>query len=339
MQTFYAAQQQHHATAHLTRYGAPYVYEEIPARAERLLAAVQAAGLGPVSAPPDRGRDPLLAVHSREYVDFLQHVHAETGCPEPLWPATFYAPVGGAQPPQQRALRLGYYAYGVDSPILAGTWEAAYWSAQCAVAAADAVGAGEPAAYALCRPPGHHTGPALFDGFCYLNNAAIAARRLQARTPGARVAILDVDYHHGNGTQMVFYADPTVLFCSLHADPEKEYPFYWGRVTETGEGAGQGYNRNWPLPPHTEDAAYAVALAEALAVIHTFQPQYLVVSLGLDIAAHDPLGGFAITPSGFAALGQQVRAGGWPTVLVQEGGYLLEKLGAHAVAFLRAFGA
>lgn len=342
MQIFYSAHHHQHATDHLLRYGQRFPFEEVPARAERLLQGVQQAGLGPIQPPPDFGRAPLLAVHPGAYLDFLQQVHPAAvqayGSPDPVFAATF-SPRQSAYRPRGLLGQVGCYAYGVDSPIVAGTWEAAYWSAQCAVAAAQAVSSGAPVAYALCRPPGHHAGPDLFDGFCYLNNAAIAARHLQAQQAGARVALLDIDYHHGNGTQMIFYADPTVLFCSLHADPENEYPFFWGSRAETGVGPAVGFNHNWPLPRQTAVDAYLSTLTEALAVIQGFKPHYLVVSVGLDIALNDPLGGFTITTPGFTAIGQHIQALGLPTVLVQEGGYLLPQLGQNLAAFLQPFAA
>ncbi len=205
-------------------------------------------------------------------------------------------------------------------------------------------------AYALCRPPGHHAAADLYGGFCYLNNAAIAARSLASEAGATRLppdkggavaptkmAILDIDYHHGNGTQEIFYADPSVLFCSLHAHPDDDYPYYWGEADERGEGAGEGYNRNWPLPQETDDAVYLAALDEALAVIRAFAPRYLVVSAGFDIAAGDPVGGFNVTREGFNAIGRRIAALSLPTTIVQEGGYLLETLGENAAAFLRAF--
>ncbi len=187
----------------------------------------------------------------------------------------------------------------------------------------------------------------MYGGFCYLNNAAIVARYLQDSPPllgqgsgersGTKVAILDFDYHHGNGTQAVFYDDPSVLFCSLHADPEDEYPYYWGYADERGEGPGEGYNRNFPLPLGVEDGPYLEALAEALDAIRDYGPNYLVVSAGFDIFTGDPVGGFNVSTKGIAQIGRAVAALGLPTVIVQEGGYLLMSLGENAVAFLEAF--
>ncbi|MBC7249860.1 MAG: histone deacetylase family protein [Anaerolineae bacterium] len=337
MYTIYTSRHQLHATDQVQVEGHPFVTEEVPARAEIILNAVRAAQLGPIIAPADHGLEPILAVHDADFVNFLRSVYAESaahfGKADPVFTWTFATRHAGRKPKSFLGLK-GYYSFGWGSPILEGTWEAAYWSAQCALTAANLIRAGERAVYALCRPPGHHAAADLYGGFCYLNNAAIATRYLQA---GERVAVLDIDYHHGNGTQAIFYADPSVLYCSLHAHPDDDYPYYWGEAEEIGEGPGKGYNRNWPLPQGTDDADYLAALDEALAVIREFAPRHLVVSAGFDIVASDPAGGFQVTTEGLHEIGKRIAGLGLPTVIVQEGGYLLEKLGKNAVAFLRAF--
>lgn len=333
----YTDQHKRHATDEVWFEGRPFDTEEIPARADIILSAVQAAQLGLVIAPSDHGVEPILAVHDAGFVHFLRTVYAEHSAyyaqDEPVFTWTFATRHNGRKPKSFLGL-MGYYAFGWGSPILEGTWEAAYWSAQCTLSAADHVRAGERVAYALCRPPGHHATADLYGGFCYLNNAAIAARYLQ---PDARVAILDIDYHHGNGTQAIFYTDPTVLFCSLHAHPDDDYPYYWGEADELGEGAGEGYNRNWPLPQGVDDGGYLAALDTALAAVREFAPRYLVVSAGFDIAVGDPVGGFCVTTAGLREIGQRIAKLDLPTVIVQEGGYLLDMLGKNAVAFLQAF--
>jgi acetoin utilization deacetylase AcuC-like enzyme len=344
MDIIYTDQHKLHNTDQVEQEGHPFATDEIPARAEIILDAVRAAQLGPVSAPADHGLDPILAVHDAGFVEFLSTIYAESGAyfkqAAPVFPATF-APRSARYRSKSVDGRPGLYAYGTASPILAGTWAAAYWSAQCALTAADLVKTGAASAYALCRPPGHHAAADLYGGFCYLNNAAIAARHLQAVAPAdTKVAILDIDYHHGNGTQEIFYADPSVWYGSLHAHPDDDYPYFWGSADERGEGLGQGFNRNWPLPQSADDARYLATLDEALAEIQEFSPRYLVVSVGFDIAAGDPVGGFSVTVEGMRAVGQHIAAlarRGTPTMLVQEGGYLLEKLGEYAAAFLQAF--
>jgi acetoin utilization deacetylase AcuC-like enzyme len=327
-----------HTTDEVQLNGSLFVTEEVPARAEIILDAVQAAQLGPVTAPADHGLDPILAVHDADFVGFLQSVHAENAAyfkePGPVFTWIFATRHSGRKPKSFLGL-MGYYAFGWGSPILEGTWQAAYWSAQCALSAADFCRAGERVTYALCRPPGHHAAADLYGGFCYLNNAAIAARYLQGE--GARIAVLDVDYHHGNGTQAIFYADPSVLYCSLHAHPDEDFPYYWGEADERGEGPGEGYNRNWPLPQGTDDAGYLVALDAALATICEFAPRYLVVSAGFDVVLGDPVGGFNVTTGGLREIGKRIAGLNRPTVIVQEGGYLLDRLGENAVAFLQAF--
>lgn len=335
MHTFFSEHHALHATAGLIVDGQPFETDEVPARAETLEAAVRAAGLGPVTAPKDFGLEPILEVHDPGFVAFLQTAYADSAAffkkAEPVFPSTFSVRRGVRRPTGFLG-QAGYYAFGIGSPLLEGTWDAAYWSAQCALSAAEAVRNGQPAAYALCRPPGHHAASDLYGGFCYLNNAAIAARWL-----GPGVAVLDIDYHHGNGTQSIFYEDPTVLFCSLHAHPDDDYPYYWGAADELGEGPGLGFNRNWPLPQGMEDGPYLAVLDEALAAIRAFEPHYVVVSVGLDIAVGDPVGGFNLTPAGLTEIGRRIQALKRPTVLVQEGGYLLERLGENALAFLQAF--
>jgi acetoin utilization deacetylase AcuC-like enzyme len=221
-------------------------------------------------------------------------------------------------------------------PIAESSWESACWSAWSSVEAADTVLRGAREAYALCRPPGHHAFADMAGGFCYLNNTAIAAERL-ARA-GNRVAVLDVDLHHGNGTQAIFYAREDVLTISLHADPVRFYPFFWGHANERGEGRGTGYNLNLPLPRGTKDDGYLAALEQGLARIRAFAPDALVVALGLDAFEGDPFGGLAISTEGYGRMAQAIgKALAMPAILVQEGGYLCEALGANLTAFLAGF--
>jgi acetoin utilization deacetylase AcuC-like enzyme len=204
-----------------------------------------------------------------------------------------------------------------------------------AATAAQLVLEGEDAAYALCRPPGHHAYRDLAGGFCFLNNSAIAAAQLRLRHE--RVAILDVDVHHGNGTQGIFYERGDVLTVSIHADPASFYPFVWGYAHERGAGAGLGANLNIPLPIGTGDDGYLRALNAAQAMIEAFAPGALVVALGLDASEHDPLAGLAVTTDGFRRIGQAIARLGLPTVLVQEGGYLSDILGTNLTATLAGF--
>jgi acetoin utilization deacetylase AcuC-like enzyme len=332
MNIVYTEKHKLHNTNYVSYDGRPFVTEELPARAEVILEAVEAAQLGPIIPPLDYGLEPILAVHDTGFVEFIRTAYAESAAyfkeAGPVFTWSFATRHQGRKPRGFLALK-GYYSFGWGTPILEGTWEAAYWSAQCALTAAEVVRGGERVAYALCRPPGHHVGLDLYGGFCYLNNAAIVARHLQAR-----VAILDIDYHHGNGTQTIFYSDPSVLYCSLHAHPDLDYPYYWGYADETGQGEGRGTNRNFPLPLGVDDEVYLATLRQALQVIHDFCPRFLVISAGFDTVAGDPVGSFSLTTDGLARIGEAIAGLSLPTVVLQEGGYLIERLGENAVAFL-----
>ncbi len=326
--------QRHHAPAVELWNGGFVPFAESVARADGILAAI-----GPARPPSDHGLAPILAVHSAEYVTFLQSAHrdwAAAGRPGDAMPYVF--PVVG-----RRALRLdridgrlGRFAMDASTPIAAGTWEAAEAGAQVALSALAPLLAGEVrASFALCRPPGHHAGTDYCGGYCYLNNAAIAAAA--AIAAGRRVAILDIDYHHGNGTQDIFYARANPLFVSIHADPRSDYPFYWGHADETGTSDGAGATRNLPLPQGTQLAAYRAALAQALAGIAAFAPDLPVISFGADTFAGDPISHFALQTADFGVIASDIAALGLPTLIVMEGGYAVDALGANVAAFLGGF--
>jgi acetoin utilization deacetylase AcuC-like enzyme len=312
------------------------VYER-PERAERLRDALAAAG-HPLVPPVPHGPGPVLAVHSPALVGFLEQAWPAwraAGGPETLIPDTFAIgrlARGGGSDPGGGIGRAGWFCFDTATPLVAGSFAAAVAAADAALTAADLVAGGQPAAYALCRPPGHHAGPGYYGGFCLLNNAAIAARRLAA---GGRVAVVDVDFHHGNGTQDIFWEDPEVLYVSLHGDPADHYPFFTGGAGETGGGPGAGATRNLPLPDGTGDDEYLASLAEAMAVVDAFDPAVVVVSAGFDTFEDDPIGAFRVTTGGFARIGAALAAAGRPLVVVQEGGYAVEALGANAVALMR----
>ena len=309
-------------------------HAETPARAAAIVAA-----LPPLRPAVDHGRVPLLAVHTAEYLDFLEaayHAWRDAGRDGDAIPYVW--PVVGRRPLRLDRIdaSLGRFSFDAATPIAAGTWDAAYWGAQTALTALDLVLGGEPAAFALCRPPGHHAGSDYYGGYCYLNNAAVAARA--AQTAGrTRVAILDVDYHHGNGTQDVFYADPGVFYASLHADPATDYPFYWGHADETGEGAGAGTTLNLPLPRGTALASYLDALDTALAAVRRFAPDVLIVSFGADTFAGDPIAGFALATADYPRIAARIAALALPVLVVMEGGYATAELGANVAAFLGGF--
>ena len=336
MKAFVDTRQAAHDPQHFMANGRIQPSPEAPARLDVLQAGALAAGCE-FGAPPDAGLGPIAAVHSPGYITFLQNIYARwqriDGAGAEVIPNIHPANRTDSYPLSATG-QSGYHQADTACPIGEHTWAAAYLSAQCAIAGADAL-AENRVAYALCRPPGHHAFGDMAGGFCFLNNAAIAARRLAAQ--GKRVAILDVDVHHGNGTQGIFWRDPSVLTVSLHADPARFYPFFWGHAHERGAGDGLGHNLNLPLPRGTDNAAYLRALGKALERIAAFGADTLVVALGLDAHEADPFKGFAITTGGFAEIAATIAALRLPTLLVQEGGYLSEDLGRNLTSFLTGF--
>lgn len=315
--------------------GAPQPCPEKPARVEALLGAVVRLGLS-VQQPRDAGIDPIRAVHPERYLTFLQTIH-DRWIRIPGASAEVIANIHPASRsdgyPKSAVGQAGFHMTDTSCPISASTWASAYASAQSAIHGADLIVSGESVAYALCRPPGHHAFAEIAGGFCYLSNTAIAARRLQVQ--GRRVAVLDVDLHHGNGTQGIFYEDPTVLTVSIHAHPERYYPFFWGYPGETGAGPGAGANLNLCLERGSGDAAYMDALATALERIALWGADTLVLALGLDAFEGDPFAGLAVTTGGFTRISRAIRALGIPTLIVQEGGYLCPELGDNLAAVLK----
>lgn len=325
-----------HAPAHELSGGEFMVAVEIPARAEIVAQALVAAGHGQARAPTDFGLAPIGAVHTRAYLDFLATAHDE-------WRALYgdrdafplIWPMRGLRQRVPRVIdgKLGYYSADAGSPITAGTWPAAYASAQIALSATQAVLDGAPAAFALGRPPGHHASADVYCGYCFLNNAAIAAEHARGHGAG-RVAILDVDYHHGNGTQDIFYRRGDVFFASLHADPDQEYPYFLGFADECGQGDGDGATLNLPLCWGTVWDGYAQALDHACKAIARFAPDLLIVSFGADTYKDDPISRLALETADFAPMGARIAGIGRPTVVVMEGGYAVDALGDNTVGFL-----
>ena len=231
---------------------------------------------------------------------------------------------------------MGLYSFDAGTPLTAGTWQAARSGADCALSAAAHIAHGGRAAFALSRPPGHHAGADFFGGYCFLNNAALAAQYL--RDSGLeRVAVLDVDYHHGNGTQAIFYERSDVFFTSIHGDPRTEYPFFLGHADERGQGVGLGFNLNLPLSRGSDYARWSEALELALEAIAGYGAQALVVSLGVDTFAGDPISGFALQSQDYLRMGERIARAGLPTVLVFEGGYAVDAVGVNVANVLHAF--
>jgi acetoin utilization deacetylase AcuC-like enzyme len=315
---------------------------EVPARAEVLLVACRDLGLT-VATPPAADPAAVLAVHDGGYLEFLRRAAGEwatlPNAGEEVLPNAFASPEAlatGGRMPAGVVGQIGWYGTDLACPIGPHTWEAAEAAAAGAIAAADVAASGDNA-YALARPPGHHAYPARSGGHCYLNNAAIAAERLRAKG-AARVAVLDIDSHHGNGTQGVFWQRPDVLFVSAHGDPNRYYPWYTGHAEERGDGAGEGCNLNLPLPFGTGDDGWLEAIETGIAAIRRFGAEALVLSLGFDASRDEPLNALAVTEDGFARAGSAIGALRLPTAIVQEGGYNLAVIGGLLGRFLGGFG-
>lgn len=310
------------------------VYER-PQRIDAIRSALEAAGHACQPARPHED-GAILSVHDEGLVTFLREGYTawrDAGGPDVMIADTFRSPrwASGGRPSASPLAAPGWWCFDTATPIVAGSFVAARAAADVALTAAALVADGAPVAYGLTRPPGHHAGHDYFGGFCLLNHAAIAAHSL---TSGGRVAVLDVDVHHGNGTQDIFWRSPEVLYVSLHADPDHLYPYFSGSADEIGAGPGRGTTHNVPLPAGTDDERYLEALTRALEVIDGFDPATLVVSVGFDAAEADPIGSLALTEAGLHGVGQRIASLQRPTVLLQEGGYAVDRLGGYATALL-----
>jgi acetoin utilization deacetylase AcuC-like enzyme len=319
---------------------------EVPARLDHVLAELQRRRFGRLeAAAPDAGLDALLArIHAPRYLRFLERAWDDWVALDPanaaldalpsVWPVRgFRADVE----PDNFAARLGLYSFDAGTPLMAGSWRAARSGALTAAQAARAVASGkESSAFALTRPPGHHAGADFFGGYCFLNNAALAAQALR-EGGAARVAVLDVDYHHGNGTQSIFYERADVLTISIHGDPRTEYPFYLGHADERGAGAGEGCNLNLPLPRGTGFERWLEALDAAITAVRAFRADALVVPLGLDTFEGDPISGFRLKSADYLRVGARLASLALPTVFCFEGGYAVAEVGVNAVNVLEGF--
>lgn len=342
MITFHNPLHQGHAPAHEFFRGERVPCFEKPARVDYVEEALRSRGHTMVI--PDVDSSAVLTqVHAQRYLHFVQTAWQQWLAVDPanaalqpfpsVWPVrTLRSDVE----PDNFVARLGLYSMDNGTPMAEGTWAAAKAGADAAASAATRVAQGAPAAFCCTRPPGHHAGPDFMGGYCFLNNAAVAAQTL--RNQGAqRVALLDVDYHHGNGTQSIFYAREDVLFISIHGDPRTEYPFYLGHADEQGEGQGTGFNLNLPLPAGTSADTWFGALEQACVRIADYRSDALVISLGLDAFEGDPISRFALTSADFTRLGARLAQLGLPTVFVLEGGYAAAELGTNAVNVLDGF--
>lgn len=339
MRTYYSADHHlHHGRCELIDGQLQPCFEK-PQRADHILARVEARSLGAVLAPHDFGRAPLLRVHSAAYLDFFEGAWARwqaQGGRGDLLPFTWPARDLRQVLPTALHGQLGYYSFDAGAPITAGTWQAAYSAAQVALSGQQEIAAGARSAFALCRPPGHHAAAEQMGGYCYLNNAAIAAQAFLDRGC-QRVAILDVDYHHGNGTQSIFYERDDVLFTSIHGDPAVEFPFFLGYADERGRGAGEGCNFNYPLAHGSGWDVWSQALDEACRQIAAYGAEVVLVSLGVDTYRDDPISQFRLDGPDYLRMGARIAALGLPTLFVMEGGYAVEAIGVNAVNVLEGF--
>ncbi len=343
MKTFYNhLHAQHRGKVEMFR-GALVPCFEVPARADHVLAELKRRKLGTMHEPMAYDNSALTSIHSARYLHFLatawdqwvalDPANASTDILPSVWPTrTFRTDIE----PDNFSAKVGLYSSDAGTPFTSGTWVAVRAGAQCALSAAQAVLDGDKSAFALSRPPGHHAGIDFFGGYCFLNNAALAAQHL--RNAGLqKIAVLDVDYHHGNGTQAIFYDRADVFYASIHGDPRTEFPFYLGYADEQGSSAGLGANLNLPLPRGTDYATWAQALETALAAIARFGADALVVSLGVDTFEGDPISGFKLKTEDYLRMGERIKAAGMPTVFIFEGGYAVEAVGVNAVNVLQAF--
>lgn len=312
---------------------------ENPSRLDHIIARVRETGLGAVIEPLDFGTAPIKRVHSEAFVEFLRTAHAEWreehgDCDAlPLcWPSRTLRHVL----PETIDGKLSYYSFDAGTPITAGTWQAITASVNVALTGAEQIRAGQRAVFSLCRPPGHHASADLLGGYCFFNNAAIAAQSF--RDAGAtKVAILDVDYHHGNGTQAIFYDRSDVLFVSLHGHPAQEFPFFLGYSEETGAGEGEGFNVNFPMRWGTGWPEYSQSLDTALDHLREFSPDTVVISLGVDTFEKDPISQFKLKSEDYLQIGARIANLDLPTLFVMEGGYAVAEIGINAVNVLTGF--
>lgn len=310
---------------------------EMPSRAEFVKARIEAVKLGPIEPPKEHDLSFAKRVHTSDFIDFMPTVWplwqaaGRTGSTMPFtWPTRGLR--GDKRPDSIDAL-LGFYSFDAGANFVASTWDAVKSSYDVALSAAKLVKGGEPAAFALCRPPGHHAGAAFMGGYCFINNAAVAAQWFRDQG-AARVSILDVDYHHGNGTQAVFWERSDLLTVSLHADPRDEYPYFSGHAAETGAGPGEGSNVNLPLALGTDWNGWSAALDAGLAAVTAHRAEALVVALGVDTYEGDPISRFRLASHHYPRIGARIAALGLPTVVVLEGDYAVDAIGANVVGVL-----
>lgn len=339
MDIFFSEDHALHAPAQELHRGAFVTPHEGPHRMALLLEGLKQAGLIDFRKPQDQPLDRVTAVHSPAYIDFLQTAWTRwkaAGYAGDVLPMTYANGRRQKAPPQDIDGAAGYFCMSADTLITETSWQAALAGAHCALTAADHLTETGKPAFVLSRPPGHHAGADYMGGYCFLNMAAIAAQAL--RDNGAtRIAILDVDFHHGNGTQDIFYNRDDVFFASIHGHPAHHFPYFWGHADETGAGAGEGYNANYPLSPGTAYAAWSEALINALERIKHFKPDALIISLGVDTYEHDPISAFKLKTDDYSHYGSVLGKLGLPTLFIMEGGYGVPEIGTNTANVLTGF--
>jgi acetoin utilization deacetylase AcuC-like enzyme len=348
MRVVYSPAHLAHDVTHETVAGLSVPANEVAERAERIRTALEADGGFPVEAPTEHGEAPITAVHDPGLVRFLAeawpearrqsigraYLVADTYPSRAMFEGMSEAAIGSLREPEAVGGRAGYWGLDTAAPLVAGSYAAARAAVDVGLTAMDLVLGGEQAAYGLCRPPGHHSARSMYGGYCFFNNAAVVAEAITAST-GEPVAVLDVDFHHGNGTQQIFWRRGDVHYVSIHADPDRQYPYFVGRADEIGEAAGKGANLNIPLPAGTTDDEYLAATERALDSITARPGSIIVVSLGFDTYGLDPIGDFALTTAVYHEIGRRVAATDRRLVILQEGGYHRPSLGENARAWLR----
>ena len=337
MRVVYSTEHLRHEPRHELEDGKALAIFEVPERAETIRRALEADGGFTFEIPTAYGSEPITDVHDPAMLAYLEDAWREWRemgeAADEIFPDTFPLPalregMGPGPEPRSPRGRIGRWCFDTATPMVEGTYGAARWAVDAALTAADRLLEGEDAVYALCRPPGHHAARAMFGGYCFFNNAAIAAEQLHRRT-GEPVSILDVDYHHGNGTQQIFYTRGEVLYVSLHGDPDRAYPYFSGFADEIGDGAGEDANLNLPLPVACSNEEYLANLNRGLDSIAAFGGSTLVVSLGIDTYGRDPICDLALTTEAYHEAGKRIAALGRRTLVLQEGGYFVPHLGQN----------
>lgn len=310
-----------------------------PSRLESIVKSLADSASCKIIPPSKFGLEPILRVHTPEYVDFLKNAfndwrkgYGEMDAFPIAWPTRAMRQTM----PNDISGKLGYYSFDSVTPITAGTWQAIISSANVALTGVELIGDNQRSAFSICRPPGHHASQDQYGGFCFFNNASIATEAF-VENGAKRVAILDIDYHHGNGTQKIFYDRSDVLFLSIHADPSMDFPYYLGYASETGTGEGEGYNMNYPLPWGTTWQYYKEVLNQAAKKIQSFSPDILVVSLGVDTFEKDPLSQFKLISENFSSMGQMIGRLSLPTHFIMEGGYAIDEIGINVNNLITGF--